>query len=99
MHIAYATSSDGSAEFSTSWFSGATYIGIKSDNTKADPTYASSYEWSLIKGADGKNGKDGHSPIVAATKSGEWESTIDNNLTTPATAPFIWKHITEEREK
>lgn len=72
VHIAYATSSDGSTGFSTSWFSGATYIGIRSDNTKADPTSASSYEWSLIKG------KDGHSPVVAATKSGDTTTiTVD----------------------
>ena len=78
VHIAYATSSDGSTGFNTSWFSGATYIGIKSDNTKEDPTSASSYEWSLIKGADGKNGKDGHSPVVAATKSGDTTTiTVD----------------------
>ena len=25
-----------------------------------------------------------------------FESTMDNNGTTPATAPFIWKHIKEE---
>ena len=32
------------------------YIGVYTDNTKADSTSVSSYTWSLIKGADGEDG-------------------------------------------
>lgn len=28
-----------------------------------------------------------------------FESTMDNNGTTPATAPFVWKRVREEEEK
>ena len=64
LHIAYATSADGKENFKTSWFSGATYLGIYSDHTKLDSSTYTDYKWSLIKGANG------HSPTVTATKTG-----------------------------
>lgn len=67
LHIAYANSADGKTDFSTSWFSGATYLGVLSDHTKLDSGVYSDYKWSLIKGKDGTNG---HSPTVTATKTG-----------------------------
>ena len=60
LHIAYATSADGKENFKTSWFSGATYLGIYSDHTKLDSSTYTDYKWSLIKGANG------HSPTVTA---------------------------------
>ncbi|ABJ70672.1 collagen-like protein [Lacticaseibacillus paracasei] len=57
-HFAYANSQDGKTDFSTT-DSNRTYIGFYSDFTSGDSTNPSEYSWSLIKGADGANGKDG----------------------------------------
>ena len=54
VHFAYAKSADGKDGFSKSEFTGATYIGVYSDNIKADSGNYKDYAWSLIKGADGK---------------------------------------------
>ena len=62
LHIAYATSADGSTGFSTTSSAGKTYIGTCVDFDVDDPTTAASYKWSKIKGetgADGAPGKDG----------------------------------------
>ena len=53
VHFAYSTSSDGSANFSTTPFDGALYIGVLTNNTKADSTNYKDYAWSLMKGEDG----------------------------------------------
>ena len=57
-HIAYANSADGNLSFSTS-DSNRKYIGIYVDFNQNDSTNPSSYQWSLIKGADGRDGADG----------------------------------------
>ncbi|MDM7527707.1 phage tail spike protein [Lacticaseibacillus paracasei] len=57
-HFAYANSQDGKTDFSTT-DSNRKYIGFYSDFTSGDSTDPSDYNWSLIKGADGANGKDG----------------------------------------
>ena len=57
-HFAYANSQDGKTDFSTT-DSNRKYIGFYSDFTSGDSTNPSNYSWSLIKGADGANGKDG----------------------------------------
>ncbi len=54
VHFAYAMSADGKEGFSKSEFTGATYIGVYSDNVQADSGNYKDYAWSLIKGADGK---------------------------------------------
>ena len=53
MHVAWATSADGSTGFSTRDSVGKTYIGVYTDNTEADSQTYSDYSWSLIKGEDG----------------------------------------------
>ncbi|MDZ5503163.1 phage tail protein, partial [Enterococcus cecorum] len=57
-HIAYADSADGSVNFSVS-DSNRKYIGVYVDFNQTDSTNPSSYQWSLIKGADGQDGADG----------------------------------------
>ena len=57
-HIAYANSADGNLNFSTS-DSNRKYIGVYVDFNQSDSTNPSSYQWSLIKGADGQDGADG----------------------------------------
>ena len=53
LHIAYATSNDGSQGFSTTNSTNKTYIGTYTDYTQADSTDYRVYKWALIKGADG----------------------------------------------
>ncbi|MGZ0942283.1 hypothetical protein ACXOJI_09040, partial [Streptococcus thermophilus] len=57
-HIAYANSSDGKKDFSTS-DSNREYIGIYVDFNIDDSTNPSDYSWTLIKGADGTQGAPG----------------------------------------
>lgn len=57
-HIAYANSSDGKADFSTT-NSDREYVGMYVDFTQADSADPTKYHWSLIKGADGSNGTPG----------------------------------------
>lgn len=57
-HIAYANSADGNLNFSVS-DSNRKYIGMYVDFNQTDSTNPSSYQWSLIKGADGQDGADG----------------------------------------
>ena len=57
-HIAYADSADGTVNFSVS-DSNRKYIGVYVDFNQTDSTNPSSYQWSLIKGADGQDGADG----------------------------------------
>lgn len=53
LHIAYATSADGSTGFSTTDSAGKTYIGTCTDENPDDPTTPASYKWSHTKGEDG----------------------------------------------
>lgn len=59
VHIAWANSADGSADFSTSVSTGKSYLGTYTDNTQADSTSYSDYSWSLIKGEKGDTGAQG----------------------------------------
>ncbi|MGR4839123.1 MULTISPECIES: hypothetical protein [unclassified Bacteroides] len=56
-HIAYADTASGGG-FSQSP-AGKAYIGIYVDHTQTDSGDAKKYRWSLIKGADGRNGTPG----------------------------------------
>lgn len=58
LHIAYANSIDGGTDFSTS-DSNRTYIGLYADFKVDDSLTPGDYAWTLVKGADGKPGKDG----------------------------------------
>lgn len=60
VHVAWATSADGSQGFSTSVSANKTYIGVYTDNTQADSQSYADYSWSLIKGADGAAGANGY---------------------------------------
>ena len=52
-HFAYATSADGSQNFSTSSFAGATYIGTYRDQEAADSETYTDYTWTQWKGDKG----------------------------------------------
>lgn len=59
VHFAYALSADGTEGFSVKSFSGALYIGVRTDNTQADSTNPADYSWSRFKGEQGQQGLQG----------------------------------------
>jgi phage minor structural protein len=59
LHIAYATSSNGSVGFDTTVSTGKTYIGQYTDFTAADSASYTAYSWSLIQGPTGPQGTTG----------------------------------------
>lgn len=59
VHFAYANSSNGQTNFSTSYFDGALYMGTLTDYTQADSTNYAAYTWSRLKGEKGDKGDRG----------------------------------------
>lgn len=85
LHIAYATSFDGTKDFSISDPAGKTYIGQYTDINTVDSTDPTKYKWSRIKGETGKAG------VSITSTVDEWYlSTSSESL-----AGGIW---TESRE-
>lgn len=87
VHIAWATSADGSQGFSTSDSANKTYIGVYTDNTSADSQTYSDYSWSLIKGADGANGYNTASVLLyqrAASSPSKPSSSLTYTFSTHA---------------
>ena len=85
LHIAYATSADGSTGFSTTDSVNKTYIGQYVDYTEADSTDPTKYSWSKIKGDKGDTG--------AAGATGNGIQTITEYYavsTSNSTAPSSW---------
>ncbi|HEW0245739.1 TPA: hypothetical protein VZZ50_002199, partial [Streptococcus pneumoniae] len=56
LHIAYATSNNGSQGFSTTDSTNKTYIGTYTDYTQADSTDPKKYKWAKVKGDKGEKG-------------------------------------------
>lgn len=83
VHFAYATSPDGSENFSTTHFDGATYLGVLTDDTQSDSEEYTDYAWSLIKGADGLPGADGQDGVSSYVhiKYSPVESPNDSQMT------------------
>lgn len=107
LHIAYATSADGSTGFSTTSSVGKTYIGTCVDFDVDNPTTAASYKWSKIKGetgAKGDNGKDGADGVsvtamtahYAASSSGDTAPTTGWSDTMPERddTQYLWGYYT-----
>ena len=67
VHVAWATSADGSQGFSTTVSAGKTYLGTYTDNKAADSQIYSDYSWSLIKGETGATGPQGPQGIQGET--------------------------------
>lgn len=59
IHIAYANSAEGSKDFSTSWFDGAMYFGVYTDDKETPSETYTDYKWSRIKGERGEQGQKG----------------------------------------
>ena len=88
-HTAWANSSDGSKDFSTSQAGEKLYIGTYTDYTKEDSRDPKKYTWQLVKGntgpkgdkgdrgptgAKGVDGKDGHVLTVEAWLEGKFRN-------------------------
>lgn len=63
LHIAYANSSDGYTDFSTTNSTGKKYMGQYVDYTERDSENPYMYKWSKIKGEDGQDGTDGQDGV------------------------------------
>ena len=82
LHIAYANSSDGITDFSTTSATNKQYIGQYVDFEILDSDVPSKYTWSKIKGDKGEKGEDGkttyfhikYSPVENPTASQMTES-------------------------
>lgn len=59
IHIAYANSAEGSKDFSTSWFDGAMYFGVYTDDKETPSETYTDYKWTRIKGEQGIQGPKG----------------------------------------
>lgn len=75
VHFAWANSSDGTVDFSTSVSEDKSYIGVYSDENEADSELPNSYNWSLIKGADGQDGDDGRGIVTTSIEYGTSNSS------------------------
>lgn len=84
LHIAYANSPDGKTGFSVSDSTNKKYIGQYTDFLPDDSTDYTKYSWTLIKGADGEDGKPSYTWIKYASMS-NGEDMSDN----PDTVPWI----------
>lgn len=84
LHIAYANSPDGKTGFSVSDSTNKKYIGQYTDFLQDDSTDYTKYSWTLIKGADGEDGKPSYTWIKYASMS-NGEDMSDN----PDTVPWI----------
>ena len=98
LHIAYATSADGSAGFSVSDSTNKTYIGQYTDFIEDDSTDYKKYKWTKIKGEAGATGK-GISKITEhyqvstsnTTAPTSWQETVP---TMTATNKYLWNYET-----
>lgn len=59
LHIAYANSTDGVTDFSTTDGTGRIYLGQCVDTNATDPETPASYSWVLVQGPKGDTGVDG----------------------------------------
>ncbi|HGL8780293.1 TPA: phage tail spike protein, partial [Streptococcus suis] len=85
LHIAYATSDNGSQGFSTTDSVNKTYIGTYTDYVQADSTDYRVYKWTLIKGADGNGIANVTNYYLATTASTGVTRSTAGWTTTPQT--------------
>ena len=100
-HIAYSTSPTGATGFSTTDSTNKTYIGMYVDNTKADSTNPSLYNWTLIKGEKGldgsqgipgKAGADGRTPYLHIAYANNSTGTSGFSTTVSANKLYIGQY-------
>ena len=79
LHIAYANSSDGYTDFSTTNSTGKKYMGQYVDYTERDSENPYMYKWTKIKGEDGTDGAI-KSDTPPDDKTKLWYDTVNNVL-------------------
>lgn len=99
LHIAYATSNNGSQGFSTTDSTNKTYIGTYTDYTQADSTDYRAYKWTLIKGADGTGISNVTNYYLATTVSTGITRASTGWTTTPQAITsdkrYLWNYRVE----
>lgn len=94
VHFAYAKSADGNTGFSTTYFSGALYVGTCTDFNTADPTSYTAYTWARLKGENGAPGNGIKSTAVTyqVSTSGTTPPTGTWNSSIPSVAAnqYLW---------
>lgn len=99
LHIAYATSNDGSQGFSTTDSVNKTHIGTYTDYTQDDSTSYTAYKWTLIKGSDGNGISNVTNYYLATTASTGITRTSAGWTTTPqaitADKRYLWNYRVE----
>lgn len=111
LHIAWANSSDGTVDFTTSPISGIlyTYMGIYTDNIVTDSQNPESYVWNLIKGSDGRDGLNGRDGVdgadgtnsyfhIAYANKNNSGTIIDFSLDDPTDKSYIGTYVDSTRE-
>lgn len=107
LHIAYANSSDGWTDFSTTVSAGKQYMGQYVDFTERDSTNPDMYKWTKVKGENGQDGTDGQDGVGIksvtkyylasekstgiTTSSSGWTTTIQ---TMTETKKYLWSYET-----
>lgn len=94
VHIAYSMSADGSKNFSTTPFLGATYIGTLSNFVQEDSENYQDYTWALFKGSDGVDGLGISSIVTEYYLSTSETETVGGSWSTSQPAwskgHYIW---------
>ena len=103
-HTAWANSSDGSKDFSTSQAGEKLYIGTYTDYIEKDSTDPKKYTWQLVKGNTGPkgvDGKDGHTLTAEVWMEGEFRNhlTKDINVYRRATYDGVEIEITDSNSE
>ncbi len=83
LHTAYANSSTGDRDFSTTNSNGKEYIGTYTDFEINDSNDYRRYKWVKIKGengANGRNGTDGHTLTANLRLEGTYINGVTNNV-------------------
>lgn len=107
LHIAYANSTDGWTDFSTTVSAGKQYMGQYVDFAERDSTNPDMYKWTKVKGENGQDGTDGQDGVGIksvtkyylaserntgiTTSTYGWTTTIQ---TMTETKKYLWSYET-----
>lgn len=80
LHTAYANSSTGDRDFSTTNSTGKEYIGTYTDFEINDSNDYRRYKWIKIKGENGRNGTDGHTLTANLRLEGGYLNNVTNDV-------------------
>ena len=80
LHTAYANSSTGDRDFSTTNSANKEYIGTYTDFEINDSNDYRKYKWVKIKGENGRNGTDGHTLTANLRLEGGYLNNVTNDV-------------------